>query len=374
MNSDPQFGSTTASVEDLRLGQIIRSDALAKLNEFRKLNPVLREVIEEPVQIQLVLDACIVQQELRFRLRHKKKREARTSLQEILDSGTVLPFAPPKLIEEVEEHVEEIATYCNVSEDRVRQEWADLRTKIHFYEPEIQNKNGCIDPDDEPYRQVCVEIGANAVYTKDDHFKSMGVPTIMIDLDRVLRKHARASSIKLGVSVGSAFTLVISVNVLKELMTLAAKGIQKIPTPVKIAFLVAIAAALIHPRSRAKVIEAGKILWRKLNDPRFKAILSSLTIQTFEAFETAENTSKEIKASLPSPRKRRAINFARQVCAVEKRPLTLGEIASLMKKAGYVTRSKTFTAYLRRLLRGSTNFIETSPGYWNLKLRARSAA
>jgi len=115
MNSDPQFGSTTASVQDFRLDQIIRSDALAKLNEFRKLNPVLREAIEEPVQIQLVLDACIVQQELRFRLRHKKKREARTSLQEILDSGTVLPFAPPKLIEEVEEHVEEIATYCNAS-------------------------------------------------------------------------------------------------------------------------------------------------------------------------------------------------------------------------------------------------------------------
>ena len=51
----------------------------------------------------------------------------------------------------------------------------------------------------------------------------------MIDLDRVLRKHARASSIKLAVSVGSTFTLVISVNVLKELMKLAAKGIQKIP-------------------------------------------------------------------------------------------------------------------------------------------------
>lgn len=374
MNSDTQFGSAVASVEDFRIDQIIRSDALAKLNEFRKLNPVLREAIEEPVQIQLVLDACIVHQELRFRLRNKKKREARTSLQEILDSGTVLPFAPPKLIEEVEEHVAEIATYCRVTEDRVRQEWAELQKKIHFYEPEIQNQNGCVDPDDEPYRQVCFEIGANAVYTKDGHFKSMGVPTIMIDLDRVLRKHARASSVKLAVSIGSTFTLVISVNVLKGLMKLAAKGIQKIPAPVKIGFLVAIAAALIHPRSRAKIIEAGKILWTKLNDPRFKAILSSLTIQTFEAFDTADKTSKEIEASLPRPRKRRAINFARQICAVEKRPLALAEIASRMKKAGYVTQSKTFTAYLRRLLRDSTNFVETTPGYWSLKISARGAA
>ena len=40
MNSDPQFGSTTASVEDFKLDQIIRSDALGKLNEFRKLKPI----------------------------------------------------------------------------------------------------------------------------------------------------------------------------------------------------------------------------------------------------------------------------------------------------------------------------------------------
>ncbi|HMC30800.1 MAG TPA: hypothetical protein VKL99_08180, partial [Candidatus Angelobacter sp.] len=62
--------------------------------------------------------------------------------------------------------------------------------------------------------------------------------------------------------------------------------------------------------------------------------MSSLTIQTFEAFDTADKTSKEIEASLPRSPKRRAINFARQICAVEKRPLTLAEIASRMKKAG----------------------------------------
>lgn len=373
MNPDPQFGPTSTLTEDFRLDQIIRSDSLAKLNDFRKLNPVLREVIEEPVQIQLVLDASIIQQDLRFRLRHKKKPEARSALQEILDSGTVLPFAPPELIDEIEEHVPEIAVYCHVTEDRVRQEWAILQKRIHFYEPETHDRAGCIDPDDAPYRQVCFELGAHAVYTKDGHFKSMGVPTIMIDLDRVLRKHARASSVKLAVSVGSTFTMVISVNVLKELFRLAAKGIEKIPTPVKIGFLLAVTAAVIHPRSRAKIIETGKILWAKLNDPRVKAILSSLAVQTFEAYETADKTSTEIKAALPRAQKRHAINFARQVCAIEKRPLTLAEISHRMKKAGYITRSKSFTAYLRRLLSDSTNFVETSPSYWSLKLSAGKA-
>lgn len=285
-----------------------------------------------------------------------------------------MPFAPPKLIEEVEEHAAEIAVYCQVSVERVRQEWAHLQKKIHFYEPETQNPIGCIDPDDEPYRQVCIEIGAHAVYTRDNHFKSMGVPTINVDLDHMLRKNARASSIKLTVSIGSTFSLMISFSLLKELWGLAYKGIQKIPTPIKIGILAATAAAFIHPRSRAKIIEAGTFLWTKLNDPRVKAVLSSLASQMYEACEIAKNTSKEIEDSLPSPQKRYAIHFAREVCAIERRPLTLAEIASYMKKAGYITRSKNFAAYLRRLLHGSSNFLEVAPGYWILRISEPKSA
>lgn len=371
--SGDSFAATSSS--SIRLDEFVRSDALAELSRFRKLSPVLREVTDEPIQIRLVLDACIIQQELRFCLRNKRNPRARSALQEILDSGTVLPFAPPKLIEEVEEHVAEIAIYAKVTEDRVRQEWASLQKKIHFYEPEIPHDgHGCVDPDDAPYRQVCLELGAHAVYTKDAHFKSMEVPVITIDLDRVLRKHARASSIKLAVSVGSSFTLVISVNILKELLGLAARGIRRIPTPVKVGFLVALTAALIHPRSRNKIIEVGKIIWKKLSNPKFRALLSSIVVQTVDAHQIAEATGKEIEAVLPSARKRHAISYAREVCAIREGPLTLLEIITHMKEAGYVTRAQNFATYLRRLLRASKNFKEVSPNCWTLKHRTGKAA
>jgi predicted nucleic acid-binding protein len=374
-NSDSQTASAPNFMDDLRLDQFIRSDALEKLNEFRKRSSVLREAVDEPFQVRLVLDACIIQQELRFRLYGKRKPEARSALQEILDSGTVLPFAPPKLIEEIENHVGEIAIYARVTVDQVRKEWASLQNRIHFYEPEIVlDGKGCVDPDDLPYQQVCLELGAHAIYTKDAHFKSMQVPVITIDLDRVLRKHARASSVKLAVSIGSAFTLVISIDVLKELLGLAARGIQRIPTPVKVAFAVAVAAAFIHPQTRAKILEVGKIIWKKFNHPKLRTMLISLAVQTAEAHDIAAKTSTEIKAALPNPRKRHAINFAREVCAIEKRPLTLPEIALRMKKAGYVTKSRSFNAYLRRLLRDSKNFMEIKPGCWTLKINAGRAA
>jgi len=110
----------------------------------------------------------------------------------------------------------------------------------------------------------------------------MDVPLVMLDLDGVFRKYARANSVKLAFTLGSTLSVTISVNVLKELFTVSARGIQRIPTPLKIAFGAAIAAALIHPKSRAKIMEWGKTLWNKLNSPKVRALFSSLVMQLAE--------------------------------------------------------------------------------------------
>ncbi len=52
---------------------------------------------------------------------------------------------------------------------------------------------------------------------------------------QIFRKYASASSVKLAVSVGSTVSLTISIGALKELLALSAKGINKIPTPGKVA-------------------------------------------------------------------------------------------------------------------------------------------
>src|ERR1700722_13276812 len=206
----------------LRLDEIVRSDALADLSEFRKHNPILKQVIEEPLRIRLVLDANIVQRELRWRLRSRRNNEARSALHEAIDSGTVLPFAPTALAREIEEHICQIADYAGVTEARARDEWANFNPLIHFYEPERPATPGqYVDPDDAPYKQVCIELGAHAVYTRDPHFKTMDVPLIMLDLDQVFRRYARANSVKLAVSIGSTFTLTISAGALKELFTIS---------------------------------------------------------------------------------------------------------------------------------------------------------
>lgn len=367
--------SPIGAPDPLRVDQIVRSDSLPYMSALCERSPVLQQVLDKTLQIRLVLDANIVQRELRWRVGSRQKQEAKTALHEAIEAGVIVALAPTALVEEINDHVADIANYANVSEDRVREEWANFRQYIHFYEPESTEVAGdCIDADDVPYKQTCIELGAHAVYTKDRHFRSMDVPLLMLDLDGVFRKYARANSVKLAFTLGSAFSVTISVSVVKELFSLSVKGIRRIPTPLKIAFGAAIAAALIHPKSRAKIIQLGKSLWDKLNNPKLRALLSSLVVQLVEAHEAARLTENQIKAALPMPRKRTAVVYAREVCLIEGGPIALKAMEVKMRKAGYVTRSRDFASYLRRVLRGSPAFIEVSPGNWTLRGTASEVA
>jgi hypothetical protein len=360
---------------NFRLDQIIRSDSLPHMSALCERSPFLQQVVDKTLQIRLVLDANIVQRELRWRVGSRQKHEAKTALHEAIEAGVVVAVAPTALQKEINDHVADIANYANASEDRVREEWAEFRRCIHFYKPELTEPAGdCVDADDLPYKQTCIELGAHAVYTKDRHFQSMDVPLVMLDLDGVFRKYVRANSVKLAFTLGSTFSVTISVNVLKELLAVSAKGIRRMPTPLKIALGAAIAGALIHPKSRAKIIEWGKTLWNKLNSPKVRALLSSLVMQLAEAHEDARQSANQIKAALPLARKRSAVVYAREICLMQGGPITLKAMEVKMRKAGYVTRSRNFGRYLRRVLRGSPAFIEVSSGTWAIRATAADVA
>lgn len=370
----PPEGSNGAP-GSVRLDQVIRSDSLPHMSALCERSPFLQQVVDKTLQIRLVLDANIVQRELRWRVGSRQKQEAKTALHEAIEAGVIVALAPTALEEEINEHVADIANYANVSQDRVREEWSKFRAFIHFYKPELTEPTGkCVDADDVPYKQTCIELGAHAVYTKDRHFQSMDVPLLMLDLDGVFRKYARANSVKLAFTLGSTFSVTISVNVLKELLTVSMRGIRRIPTPLKIAFGAAIAAALIHPKSRAKIAEWCKTLWNKLNSPNVRALLSSLVMQLAEAHEDARLSANQINAALPMPRKRPAVVYAREICLIEGGPITLKTMEMKMRKAGYVTHSQNFASYLRRVLRGSRPFVEVSSGTWTLRAAAADVA
>jgi hypothetical protein len=113
-------------------------------------------------------------------------------------------IAPPNLKLEIEEHIGWIAKECEVAMAAAMTEWLAVAALIRFVDcKESQPEHVCPDPDDIPYKTVCLEIGADAVYSRDKHLAVMGAPTVSLNVDRLLRDYARSEAIHIGLKLAS---------------------------------------------------------------------------------------------------------------------------------------------------------------------------
>ena len=210
------------------------------------------------------------------------------------------------------------------------------------------------------------------VYTRDPHLVKMGAPVVWVCIDTACRDHARATSVKLGFTVGSTYTVTIGVEGLRA----AAQGIKslfegfrRLSPWLQFAIAGGIAAVLIHPKSRAKLLRAWNSLTgfaQQEKGPVFQGLLL-LMQQLAEAESDATRTLQEVQAALPPAKKGTAIVYVRRVCVFSKEPLSVEEIVRRMRNEGYVSRGQRPEVYIRRVMRKSEQFIEDSAGTWKLR-------
>ena len=200
----------------------------------------------------------------------------------------------------------------------------------------------------------------------------MGAPVLWVCIDTACRDHARATSIALGFTAGSTFSLTIGVEALGAAIR-GMKGLYQTfreqPTWLQLAVAGALAAIVIHPRSRAKILE----IWRgksksavNLMGPLVGAFLAIMK-DFASAQSSAHRSKREIESVLPPTKRVSALVYARRICVVAESPISSHEIVSRMRSAGYVSRGRSPEDYLRRVLRKSGEFIDLRDGTWQFR-------
>jgi hypothetical protein len=366
----PSTGRNLETQERLHLGALVRSDSLPHLLGVAASIPAFAPLLKNVVRIGMVLDAHVVQQELRWRLRQRKKQDARTGLHEAIASGVIIPFAPTFLDVEIEEHLRDIAEATAVGMEDVRREWQDVRKLLHFYSPKEQSKlpeAEIVDPDDLAYIAAANELGM-PIYSQDRHYQRMQAPVISVLIDGTARSYARSTSVRIAVMMGSTFTVTLSF----EAVAAACRGVKRIVRwfdelhpGVQLAIMAAGIVAVAHPKSREKLAAGWEWVKKTVTPPVLQAI-ADVAIQVMEATKTENDAWRRLQESLPASRKRSALMHARAICLTAKAPLSLAEIERRMRADGYVTRARNFGTYLRRVLLTSGQFQESSPGVWAL--------
>ncbi len=354
-----------------KLPPLSRSDALPGFRRLLVHLPAFHEAFGDLVQFRLVIDASVVQKELRWRVASRRDPAARSGLHEAIDSGTILAFAPFALIQEIDEHVDEIAQDAKVPVSRVQEEWLIFRSRLNFYEPDPAPEPGlkCVDPDDLPYKAVRDQLGAQAVYTRDLHFHAMQVPAITVDLDVTMRDYARGRSIQVAVNLGSGLGLMLSLQVVVAMVKGVSEFFRRLPTGAKVILGIAIFVALLNPKSRDQIAKILRSVWDQLNEIKspLAAMLASVGNQYVAAQERADESLADIQSHVPVTGRRSALVRARAICLISKEPLSIVEIEFRMRSEGYVSKSRNCCAYLRRVLRRDRRFVEVSKGFWTLQ-------
>jgi hypothetical protein len=363
--------STKTSLRACRLDQFLRSDFLPQLLALKEAFPALAPLLPQVLQLRLVVDADRVQGELRWRLRRRRHPAARSALHEAIDSGVLVLFAPRYVIDEIEKHLEEIADETGATVAEAKREWALFQACLCFYSPRSSPSPGesYADIHDFSYLATWSELDSQGVYTKDRHLAAMGAPVVSVLIDTHLREYARASTVQIAVKVGSSFSMIVGwefLKVVSRLLVQCLRRIRRLPPAVQIGLGAASVLSIAHPKSRARFRDGWKSLMNSEPFLRFCDAIVDLGIEAQEASELARNRHDDLTALVPARERRPLSQHARAVCAQAGAGLSLEELERRIRRGGYVSRSRTFRQYLRRVLASDESFVEVAAGCWAL--------
>jgi predicted nucleic acid-binding protein len=357
----------------------IQSDVLAQWHTVLRELPGLAMVLGVPNQLHLVIDANVVIAEVRWMVKKRSKQNARTALQEVIASGTVIAYAPPVLRFEVEKRLRTIAESDGLPLEQFLEAWASYEPLLCFVEPpslrDAARQAAARDPNDAPYFELQVGIDAVAVYTDDPDLRAMGAPVVNRPALKAARDFARAASISFTFRISGTIVLAAGIAFLHfALVTLRGglRAARRLPDWVQALLVVAVCILVVNPRSRAWMLDRLRTMGsHALSAAReLMPLVVTAMEQTTIATATAQNAWAEVVAGLPE-----RSGLASQplhvhvltACVRAGAPLTTDEIVQAVGRQGFRGGAAPSRGYLQRVLRSHSALIRTADMRWQTR-------
>jgi predicted nucleic acid-binding protein len=259
-----QTGNSPLRLENVFM---VRSE---KLKELRVVFNYWKEssaVLGTAAQFRLVVDTNVVLGDLLWLVAERKNPTAKTDLMEVVEAETIDLYAPPKLFDEIDEHLPKIAASKGMDLSRLTDEWESYRVRIKIAEPDsdtVQALRNGIDPDDAEFVALAQTINAAGVFSKDRHISQMGANQISVECITYLRNYSRATAIELNIKVGGVAFIklghAVSMTSIAGFKALI-EGIGKAPDWVKLALIVGGLFIAFHPSARVRVASGLKTVF-----------------------------------------------------------------------------------------------------------------
>lgn len=310
----------------------------------------------------IVLDANKVIAEIRWRLGKREKAHALSKIFESIEAKVLIAYVPGFMEEEILANAEKVAAETGRSKEVVWAEWHRIKPSLRVHETAMQEVEviELADAKDLVYIATQQQLGVPAIYSDDPHLRRMGAPLVQSRIDDDLREYARGMSVTVGVSLGSGVVMSVAVpNVFRVLKT-SAQWFLRQSVPIQLAVALLFASLLRSRRVREWLSEKWKEYW-----PVLTGVMTPLLLEWCEAQQNAALARDRIRQAIPAPTQRRStLQYCLAACPVSEEYRSLAVILSGMREAGYKSKSRNPTPYVKRILRESGRFHEAADGRW----------
>lgn len=292
-----------------------KSSLLAQVRELERGNSILADAIGEVAQFRLVIDANIVVSELLHRIRYPERQ---TAVEELIQSTVFVVVAPTWLETELKTSaLPQTAARRGVPLESLEAQWAEYR-KLLIWDATIPEADlsdtTVLDPKDLPYVVAQLRHDACGVLSKDPHVAKMGGTQLSFDFILSARTYARTVVISVGIRVSGRMLGMLAAGALVEGVKGSAKLISKLPPRVQVALAAAAIVAMLHPKSRAWMLEKAERLFEVL-----APVLAGIGEAIVRGKELAEQ--KEAAATLLLEDTRRQVAEAAAKAVIVPAPL-----------------------------------------------------
>jgi predicted nucleic acid-binding protein len=244
----------------------VQSDKLKELREAIDGSKELSKMLGGIVRFRLVVDTNIIIGDILWLVAERTKPNAKTQLMETIEAATIDLFAPPRLLDEVEEKLVLLAEDKGLDLQEMQAHWATYRAKITIAEPDNERvliaRQG-VDPDDAEFLALAETIAAAGIFSKDRDIAQMGGNQISVECITHLRDFSRATAVELNIKINGVRFAVFGVAAAKRLFVgieALIDGVKKAPDWVKVALIAGGLFIAFNPNARAGAIRALKYL------------------------------------------------------------------------------------------------------------------
>jgi len=275
----------------------IKSDLLVHLRPLLESVGIFKDMAQIE-QFEIILDANIILRDIIWICKKRKNPLAKTEMQELLHSQTLIPQAPTFLKEEVALKIPEIAKKKSISESHMQEEWERYAQYISFYDITVEEyeKENKRDPKDLPYIKL-QEATGTLIYSKDKDISAMGGQTINCSVIASLREYSRDAAVEYTLKMSGIATIHISealITMIWELISGVFSEIKKLPKWVQWIGIGIVIFALIHRDSRTKLLLFINLCFANLSG-LLGDIIKELEPMYNEHERVKEKTSKNLE-------------------------------------------------------------------------------